>query len=1015
MHRCRALGAALGLAAAGPMLAGTINQDMVVHLTFDNNYNNTVGNAVTAEAVGEPTFGAGKIGSGALVFGFPTDGSFFNYVTLGTPELLNFGGDVSFSVAFWAKLDAFTSDPAFLSNKDWGGGGNVGWVIATAGDGHLQWNFRDGNDRRDYDGPGGLFTDKAWHHIAVTFDRSGNASTYVDGTVAATQALGPSADTLDSGLPTNIGQDGNGYYTDGGSASITDGMMDDVAIWRRVLSAAEVTRLYTSGLAGINAANVPDPQGPTIASFVPSIDGKNVSPTVTVRLTIEDGSTALDKTSVELSFDGVKVTHSLESSDNGKTNTVVYDPPGLLETKSVHTVKVVYKDNATPAVTTTKEYSFTVADYVNIALPAPLYFENFDSTAEGAVPTGWTAKNFSDSTGVGEDLDSSTSDSYMGWVVITGERLMRVFGANRGGVKTGTIVNGQEVTNLVSGSLAYAETDTRGGNQVQYLTSPDYDLTGKSGVHLAFYSTYAQNQDSLGAVEYSIDQGATWLPLRYMINKGDIVLKEDTSVDAEATFTTTAGDIAVYTDPDSGEQVGGFYGAFIGPKQETWKDLAPYIVGKADDDQLDAKEVLLLKMPQADNQAKVRVRFIQAGTGSWYFGIDNFGLYSITAITPAAASKPDDQTAAIGNSATFTTTVSGTEPITIQWLFNGNPIANATSASLTISNVKQADAGDYSVKVTNAGGTATSPAGKLTVFTSVSEVFGQWDFENGDLSATVGAPLEFNGAEVTAGTRFGTTTTLGIPDIGGQVAKVMEVPEITPMGGYVMHGPPANGGGTYVNQYTMIFDLLFPEASAGRWLAFLQTASGNDSDGDFFANVAKGIGISGNYQGTLTANTWHRVALAVDLTGPGASPIVAKFIDGVKVGEQTLGEGKDGRWSLNAQGLTPDASLLFADNDGDNALMYVNSVQVRTGRLSDAQIAELGGATASGIPHGSVEAPAFKSIKKNADGSFTIEWDGGGVLQAAPAVTGPWQDVTGAASPYTFPPSGEMLFGRIKK
>ena len=61
------------------------------------------------------------------------------------------------------------------------------------------------------------------------------------------------------------------------------------------------------------------------------------------------------------------------------------------------------------------------------------------------------------------------------------------------------------------------------------------------------------------------------------------------------------------------------------------------------------------------------------------------------------------------------------------------------------------------------------------------------------------------------------------------------------------------------------------------------------------------------------------------------------------------------------------------------------------------------------------EQPEFTSIKKNADGSITVEWTGGGTLQAAPAVTGPWQDVTGATSPYTFQPTEAMLFGRIKK
>jgi hypothetical protein len=59
--------------------------------------------------------------------------------------------------------------------------------------------------------------------------------------------------------------------------------------------------------------------------------------------------------------------------------------------------------------------------------------------------------------------------------------------------------------------------------------------------------------------------------------------------------------------------------------------------------------------------------------------------------------------------------------------------------------------------------------------------------------------------------------------------------------------------------------------------------------------------------------------------------------------------------------------------------------------------------------------PEITAIRRNADGTLTVEWTGGGTLQAAPTVLGPWQDVTGATSPYTFAPSEAMLFGRIKR
>jgi hypothetical protein len=66
-------------------------------------------------------------------------------------------------------------------------------------------------------------------------------------------------------------------------------------------------------------------------------------------------------------------------------------------------------------------------------------------------------------------------------------------------------------------------------------------------------------------------------------------------------------------------------------------------------------------------------------------------------------------------------------------------------------------------------------------------------------------------------------------------------------------------------------------------------------------------------------------------------------------------------------------------------------------------------------PNKPSEPPRITSIKQNQNGSMTIEWTGGGTLQSATAVTGPWQNVSGATSPYTFSPTQSALFGRIRQ
>ena len=68
------------------------------------------------------------------------------------------------------------------------------------------------------------------------------------------------------------------------------------------------------------------------------------------------------------------------------------------------------------------------------------------------------------------------------------------------------------------------------------------------------------------------------------------------------------------------------------------------------------------------------------------------------------------------------------------------------------------------------------------------------------------------------------------------------------------------------------------------------------------------------------------------------------------------------------------------------------------------------------IPYTAVEeAPKFTGISRNANGSLTLTWTGGGKLQAGPSPKGPWTDVAGAASPYTVTPNADAQFARIVK
>jgi hypothetical protein len=84
---------------------------------------------------------------------------------------------------------------------------------------------------------------------------------------------------------------------------------------------------------------------------------------------------------------------------------------------------------------------------------------------------------------------------------------------------------------------------------------------------------------------------------------------------------------------------------------------------------------------------------------------------------PVILTQPQSQAVAAGSTVTFSVVATGTPPLSYQWRFNEAPIPGATSSSLTLTNVQAADAGAYSVEVTNAAGAAISDDAVLTVNT----------------------------------------------------------------------------------------------------------------------------------------------------------------------------------------------------------------------------------------------------------------------------------------------------------
>ncbi|HVS51749.1 MAG TPA: immunoglobulin domain-containing protein [Opitutaceae bacterium] len=89
---------------------------------------------------------------------------------------------------------------------------------------------------------------------------------------------------------------------------------------------------------------------------------------------------------------------------------------------------------------------------------------------------------------------------------------------------------------------------------------------------------------------------------------------------------------------------------------------------------------------------------------------------TVVPATPVTITQqPQAQAVYFGQSTYISVSQSGSSPLTYQWLKDGQPIANATTSAYSINATAFTDAGDYSVVITNAAGSVTSAAGRLTV------------------------------------------------------------------------------------------------------------------------------------------------------------------------------------------------------------------------------------------------------------------------------------------------------------
>ncbi len=90
-------------------------------------------------------------------------------------------------------------------------------------------------------------------------------------------------------------------------------------------------------------------------------------------------------------------------------------------------------------------------------------------------------------------------------------------------------------------------------------------------------------------------------------------------------------------------------------------------------------------------------------------------LLTIAAVPPFITVQPTNVATIAGANVALAVSVTGSAPMNFQWNVNGTNIANGTNATLSFLNVQPANAGNYSVTITNAYGATNSAVAVLAV------------------------------------------------------------------------------------------------------------------------------------------------------------------------------------------------------------------------------------------------------------------------------------------------------------
>ena len=312
----------------------------------------TLGSTTGADA-NDPTWTSGIFGQ-ALHFDGVND-----YVEIADAPGIDISGP-EFSASLWIKPDRGPgTEDMFFMKGDRQGIGNVNYYLSWKDTGKMTWAFKSDGGFEYLDMDVTLPTVDEWNHVAVVFDRP-TVSIYINGT-KYTSSIGTGGTSMDKDLVANddplwigAGRDGGSIVTPGNFSAPFSGAIDELAIFDRALTDADVEAIRTSTPPVVTASSFSINENSANNTLVGTVVANDQDVGDTLSYAITAGNTG-----GAFSIDG-----------NGQIT--VADSAALdFETNPVFNLTIEATDDGTPAKSDTASVSISLNDVNDAPVARP--------------------------------------------------------------------------------------------------------------------------------------------------------------------------------------------------------------------------------------------------------------------------------------------------------------------------------------------------------------------------------------------------------------------------------------------------------------------------------------------------------------------------------------------------------------------------------------------------------------------------------------------------------------------